>query len=154
LNVQELRTFLKRGLGMALATRDSRLHPDISDVTDVELSEDGKNVTVFLRKIDAEQALKNIEDNGRIAVSLARPMDYFAAQIKARVIKVRPVTPAEKERSELAGARYREEIRYIGVSLEAAVGYQMTADLAIEASVEDLFVQTPGPYAGRRMEKL
>lgn len=145
----QLQTFLTRGLGQAMATRDSKMRPEITEVLGTELSADGKRVTVFLESVESARALGNIADNGLIAVTLARPCDYFAAQIKGRAATARPITAAEVERSQIAVAKYHDEAKLIGISVEALNRLNKPpADIAIEADVCDIFVQTPGPIAG------
>lgn len=153
MDLKELHNLLNCGLKVGVATRDAKLFPEISDAMGVALSEDGKTMVVYVTREDSSQALQNIDHNGQIAVSVARPCNYFAAQIKGRVTAVRAITPEEKEHALECGEKYRKEIQLIGVTAQAAQGLKWNPDLALEAEVADLFIQTPGPVAGRRMEK-
>lgn len=152
MNLQDLRSLLDTGVGLGMATRDSNMIPDMTDPMGILLSEDGEFITVYIGENESRKALENIKDNGQIAVSFCRPCNYVASQIKAHVEEVRPMTPQEKAKAQEWGNKYRDEIKLIGFSAEAAENLIFSPDMAVRARVTGMFIQTPGPTAGQRME--
>lgn len=126
--------------------------PELTDVMGIELSSDGARVKFFISKSEAQRSLENIEDNGWVALSLSRPTNYDAAQIKGRADVLREITEDEREFSRQWLEKYRTEIRLIGVSPLAASSLIFEPDVTVEAQVTELFIQTPGAKAGQALE--
>ncbi|NUN05868.1 MAG: hypothetical protein HUU57_08905 [Bdellovibrio sp.] len=151
MDIKELHDLIETGIGMVVATRDGMLLPDICEGYGIVLSADAKSCTIFISSARSQAALKNIQDNGRVAISLSRPCTYKAAQIKGRVLKTRTMTDSEQQASEKWLSGYRKEIQLIGVMNETAQGLLRHSDIALDVAIDNIFVQTPGPEAGRIM---
>jgi hypothetical protein len=145
---QQLTTF---GVGVAVATRDAQMRPLVSDASGLELLNKGEQALLFVSQKEHNKLLINIQDNGFIAVSISRPTDNLAGQIKGRVTKVRPITTDEKLLVQKKADKYRGEIVLIGVLPIVANSLNMPADLVLEIDVDSLFIQTPGDFAGQPM---
>ena len=152
MDLRELHKMLENGLAMFMATRDSRLTPVISEVMGLDLSPDGKHMVFYVSQSESQVALENIAQNDRVAVTMARPANYFSAQIKGVVRNTRPITKQEIQRSKEWSEKYKQEIKYIGTHPQIPAALVMQADTAIEAEVQNLYLQTPGPEAGRKLE--
>lgn len=153
MDLRELRSKLEPGVGMALATCSGGLVPELTDVLGFDWPADSAYFTVFMNSAESHQALQNLSQNNRAAVSLARPCNYFAVQIKGRVKEIRSMMESEFERAQHCFDSYRQELLLIGMRAEAAAALIMRPDTAIEIEITDLFIQTPGPDAGLRMER-
>src|SRR4051794_4352615 len=67
---------------MYLATRNAALEPLSALAFGLQPGSDGRELTVFLPAAVSPPTLANLRDNGQIAVSLVRPSDHRALQIK------------------------------------------------------------------------
>lgn len=154
MNLKELHDLIETGIGMVVATRDAVLFPDICEGSGILLSEDGRTCTIFISSSRSQTAIKNIQNNGCVAISLSRPCTYKAAQIKGRVLRTRAMTEAEQKASAKWLQGYRKEIQLIGVMNQAATGILRQSDLALDVTIDSIFIQTPGPQAGKIMGPL
>ncbi|WP_415063441.1 hypothetical protein [Bdellovibrio sp.] len=151
MDINELKDIIKLGVGMVVATRDAQMRPDICDGAGINISSDASRMTIFLVQQRATRTLANIENNRSIAVSMSRPPTYAAAQIKGHVTRVRPLDPAEQPIAQECATAFQREIQLIGVTREAAMGLRLVPDIAVDVSIENIFIQTPGPKAGQSM---
>lgn len=152
MNWLELQDFLQMGLGMVLGTRDCNLRPEICTAMGVHLYDSPRQMTIYVQQSRSRQTLKNLQDNGRVALSLSCPSTCQAAQIKGRMIEIRPMTSADQEKATSSTNAYRKQIRLIGVKVEVAEALQFKPDIAIEVEIESVFIQTPGSKAGQAVE--
>ncbi|WP_295904335.1 hypothetical protein [uncultured Bdellovibrio sp.] len=152
MNLVELRQLIQTGVGMVMSTRNADMWPDLCEIVGLHLREEGKTMSVFVSQTQADHCLQNIKSNGAIAVSLSRPCTFEAAQIKGKVVGVRPMTDEEQNQSKAWAERFRKEIQLIGVTNEAAMGLKLQADTTLEVEVENIYLQTPGPRAGTKLE--
>jgi hypothetical protein len=96
--------------------------------------------------------LANLRDNGQMAIGLVRPTDHRALQLKGVWLGERRTTDADRAFLE----RYRDamiqEMGLVGVPRSAWQRVAWWPTLALRMEVREVFVQTPGPSAGRRCE--
>jgi hypothetical protein len=152
MNLDGLKEFTSHGISMAIASRGVDLCPELIDGMGLQWQDD-QRVTVFVESREAAQSLLNFRENKMIAISMARPCDYSAAQIKGTVAQVRPMTSAETEFSQTWSKLFHTEIQLIGVPSLTAESARMIADTAVELHIDELYIQTPGPDAGRPLEE-
>jgi len=137
---------------MYLATRNAALEPLSAMAFGVQPSADGRELTVFLPAAVSPPSLANLRDNGQMAVSLVRPSDHRALQIKGVWLGERRTT--DDDRALLN--RYRDatlgEMSTVGVPRSIWARLAWWPVLALRMEVRDTFVGTPGPSAGRRCE--
>jgi hypothetical protein len=95
----------------------------------------------------------NLEGNGVIAVGFSPPTIARALQIKGAVTAVREPTSAELERAERHFAAFASEAEQVGVPARAARRtFGPWSDfVSVTCSIDEVFDQTPGPNAGRRL---
>lgn len=148
----ELRELLEGPSVMYLATRNAALEPLSALAFGVQPSADGGELTLFLPAAVSPPTLANLRDNGQMAVSLVRPSDHRALQIKGVWLGERRTT--EDDRAFLT--RYRDaflgEMSTIGVPRSVWGRLAWWPAVALRMEVRDTFVGTPGPSAGRRCE--
>jgi hypothetical protein len=71
--------------------------------------------------------------------------------LKGLVRSIKPVTPAQRELSRLWHQGFTAELVAVGVSSASAEAWIVEPTVAVEIAVTDVFDQTPGPGAGRRV---
>lgn len=135
-----------------LATRNAKLEPLSALAFGIQTAADGRELTVFLPAAVSPPTLANLRDNGQLAVSLVRPSDHRALQIKGVWLGERRTT--DDDRAFLL--RYRDrmlgEMSTVGVPKSIWARLSWWPAIALRMEVRDTFVGTPGPSAGRRCE--
>src|SRR5262249_29751286 len=153
----ELKAFLEGPVSVLVGTRDSRLVPEITRAWGPHVSEDRQSVSLCVPLATSRKTLDNLEANGRIAVSFALPINYRTFQLKGRHAKT-----AEPQSTDLAFVeRHREAFAVVNESLgqpRQLVEAFWQAEIETSAALvkihfvpEQVFNQTPGPGAGRRL---
>ena len=94
----------------------------------------------------------NLERNGAVAVGFSPPTIARAVQVKGVATRVAEPEPADLERVERHVGSFVAEAERIGAPPELSrrmfVGNGL---VAISFSIDEVFDQTPGPTAGRRL---
>jgi len=148
----ELYALLDGPCVMYIATRNAALEPLSVLAFGLQAGSDDREVTVFAPAALSPMILANLRDNGQMAVTLVRPSDHRALQIKGTWLGERRTT--DEDRAFLA--RYRDvmlnEMGQVGVPRSAWARVAWWPAVALRMEVRESFVQTPGPSAGRRCE--
>jgi len=135
-----------------IATRNAALEPMSTIAFGLQHAADDKEITLFLPVALSPRILANLRDNGQMTVSLVCPSDHRAIQIKGTWLGERRT--GEDDRAFLS--RYRDammqEMGSVGVPRSAWGRLAWWPTLALRMEVREVFVQTPGPSAGRRCE--
>ncbi len=147
----ELVDLLKTGVSVVVGTRDATLMPECTRAWGITIGPDRRSATIYLTEAISRRTLRNLEDNGQIAVSCTRPTDHLACQLKGRVQAIRPATPREVELSRTWHREFLAELVAIGVPRELGEAWITEPALAVEIDVTDVFHQTPGPGTGERL---
>lgn len=153
----ELKTLIEGPVSVLVGTRDSRLVPEITRAWGPVVSEDRQSVSLCVPLATSRKTLDNLEANGQIAVTFSLPTNYRTFQLKGRHAR-----SAEPEGTDLAAVeRHRDAFGEVNASLgqpreviEAFWRAEIeTSAVLVRISFEpdQVFDQTPGPGAGRRL---
>ena len=153
----ELKTLIEGPVSVLVGTRDSRLVPEIARAWGPRFSEDRQSVSLCVPLATSRKTLDNLEANGQIAVAFAHVANYTAFQLKGRHAKT-----AEPDSTDLdAVERHRDAFAALTVSLgQPRNSFDAFWKAEIETSSvfikivfapEQVFNQTPGPGAGRKV---
>jgi hypothetical protein len=145
---EELVDFVESGVSMLLGTRDANLRPYGVRAMGAIVSADRRRITIFVPTSVAERPLRNLRDNGSIAVTFTRPSDYQGLQFKGRFIGERPATDADRHLQERYRAALSEQLFVCGIARSITKRYAYWPSVAIEFEPDSIFKQTPGPGAG------
>jgi hypothetical protein len=135
-----------------VATRDAELEPEAMLAMGIRASEDRSHITVYLPEVLAEATLRNLEQNGSIAVTLERASDMRAVQIKGRSRGIRPSNESDKELQTVFRAALVEQFATVGIPRSTTRRIAWWPSVAVEVEIQELFLQTPGPAAGEPFE--
>jgi hypothetical protein len=95
---------------------------------------------------------ENLERNGAVAVGFSPPTIARAVQVKGVATRVGEPEAADLERVERHLLSFIVEAERVGAPPELSRRMFTSADLvAFEFSIDEVFDQTPGPTAGRRL---
>jgi hypothetical protein len=145
---EELVELMESGVSIMVGTRDARLRPWCVRAQGAVVGADRRHVTVFLPVATSERAVRDLEDNGRIALTFSRPFDHRTIQLKGRAVRVRAGTPQDRVRQERYRAALCEQLHVVGMSRAATRRLSFWPCHAVDVLVEASFEQTPGPSAG------
>ena len=148
---QSIVTLLETGVSVMVGTRNNSLMPECTRAWGIRVGAKGDTVTIFLSKAFAGHTLENLRDNGQIAVTCTRPTDHVTCQLKGRVRSMKPATPVDRELSRRWHREFMAELTAIGVPPALSEAWMTEPTVAVEIAVSDVFDQTPGPGAGKKI---
>jgi hypothetical protein len=141
-------------MGLLLGTRDERLRPCASWLSGAVVDAANDEITVFLADVYCEKPLKNLQQNGMVALTLGHGPAHEAYQFKGTFIESRPTTEQDIAIQELHKTKTIEHFSKEGGEAMGAVlaAIEVHPSTAIRFKVGEIFDQTPGPNAGNRIE--
>jgi len=146
---QSLTEFLERGLAIHIGTRNEALRPNGCRVTAVRVENQGRSLVAYLPKAASPTVLEDLQSNGQAAVSLARPTDDRAVQVKGEFVSMRDAGPDEEKFVLGQWQALLAELDLIGLAaLNSTSTWLMWPCVAVKLRVTAVFSQTPGPEAG------
>src|SRR5262249_32308195 len=117
-----------------------------------EVSADGRSLRMCVTAAEGSRMRANLELNGAVAVGFSPPTIARAVQVKGVATVMGEPQAADLERGERHVRSLGAEAERIGPPVELSrrmfVG---TGLVAIQFSIDEVFDQTPGPTAGRRL---
>lgn len=149
---KELVELIEGGVSMQVGTRDKDLRPEVLRAVGVAVGADRSTLTVYVPAELAERTVANLEDNGMLAITFSHVIDHRTVQIKGKLLSLRRSRRNERALSERWLAAFAEQLHMVGFSRRLARRIRIWPSIAIEIEIHDLFAQTPGPGAGRRIE--
>jgi len=144
--------FLESGVSIVVGSRDANNRPECARGLGAKVGDDRRTLTLYLNHALSERMRGDFADNGRIAIGFSRIYDHRAVQLKGRVTGMRPATEQEHAIQERYLAAFSEQVSYAGLPRSVLRNVKLRPAMAIEIEVDELFHQTPGPGAGRRIE--
>jgi hypothetical protein len=148
-NVVEL---IHGGVAVGVATRDDDLRPEFARGWGPEVSADGRSVALCVSAPEGSRTRANLERNGAVAVGFSPPTIARAVQLKGVATRVSEPEAADLERVERHFQSFVAEAERIGAPAELSQRMLVRTGLvAVQFSINEVFDQTPGPTAGRRL---
>lgn len=142
---------LQTGVSVMVGTRDASLMPECTRAWGIHVGTARGTVTVFLSEPIAGKTLDNLRENGMIAVTCTRPTDHITCQLKGKVRSMKSVNSAQQKMSRQWHHEFVAELKAIGVPSALGEAWIVEPTVAVEMAVTDVFDQTPGPGAGKRI---
>ena len=135
-------------------TRNASLVPLGHRVSGWRIAADGKTLTAFLPNLSVARFLEAVADNGQVAIVVEEVGTHETYQMKGRYLRHRPTTPEEVGLSATQRERFVEGLRrlYPHPGLPDLMRASIPdATTAVDVDVQEVFLQTPRPGAGRRV---
>lgn len=142
---------LETGVSVMVSTRNAALMPECTRAWGIQVAPDRLSVMIFLSETFAGETLDNLRANGMIAVTCARPTDHITCQLKGRVTAITRMTQARRDRCRQWHHDFMAELKAVGVPPELPGAWIVEPTVAVEFAVSEVFDQTPGPGAGRKI---
>lgn len=146
---RSLTEFLELGLAIHLGTRNSRMEPNGCRVTALRVEDQGTHIVAFIPKPAAAGVLDDLKTNGKAAISVARPADDRAVQVKGVFVSLRDADPSEEAFVMAQWHGFVTQLDMIGFNASmSTLSWTVWPCLAVKIRVTHVFSQTPGPDAG------
>lgn len=148
----ELAEFIESPVMMLFATRDEAGRPMIGRGSGVRVDRQSGHLHFLASRCQWPKAVSEALPGRPIATTYVRAADYKACQIKGWVLEARPADAAGRSRGEAYVAEQLARMLALGVTrmqLSSTLSDRELICLTIEP--REIFEQTPGPGAGRRL---
>ena len=148
----QLASFLEEGLSLFIGTRNATLEPEGARLAALKVDPDGRHLVAYVPEAAFLRIRPNTEDNGQVAISVGRPVDDRACQVKGTVVSVRQAEHAERDLVAWQWDGFMRQLEMIGIPRGLAGAWSMWPAVAITVKVTAVFEQTPGAQAGTPIE--
>lgn len=143
--------FLSSPVMTILGTADSCGRPDIGRAVGCRVSPGGSHLDLVVPERHWPGTIANIRATARTAATFSRPADYETFQVKGAA----SLRDADADDLALA-ARYMGDIRGVLAGLGIPPSFSATwlsveGAVIVTLSIDAVFVQTPGPHAGKAL---
>jgi len=147
--------FITHHVSMLVASCSHAGVPSITRALGCRVSPDRRDVTLFLPVSRSTAVLRDLRDGAAVAVVFSRPSTHETLQLKGTAVRVTSLVPGDRERMQAYGESLADDIRTLGWRdpfVSALTNVLDEEAVAVTFTPSDVFVQTPGPAAGRRLE--
>lgn len=149
--------FIRSGVSVCAASRDVRHVPSLARGLGCAVCDGGRTLRLLLVKSQSEALLRDLEKSGQIAVVFTRPSTHRSLQIKGSDARVEVAKPDDEQLAQTSFDAFADDLLTIGFS-RAFTGlyyqHEQSDLVAVTFTPDDVFLQTPGPNAGARLEPL
>ena len=109
-------------------------------------------ITVFIPEIEGAQTFENLAENGRASLVLADATSHETYQFKGQHLETRPCTEDDYAVQKIFISKLIAYLEPYGYGENIWSRFEHKPAKAVSFQVEDIFVQTPGPGAGEKIE--
>jgi hypothetical protein len=145
--------FLERANVSHAGTRDGNLVPHGHRVSGWRVGADGQTLIVLMPEGARPHLIESLEDNGQLSVTVEDYPAHETYQFKGRYVRHRPADQADIDVVSRLRERFLQSvIRLYGEPAAGPVrAFSQRPSIAVEFTVDEIYVQTPGPGAGARV---
>lgn len=144
--------FFNGGVSVLIGTVDPEGNPYCCRGVALTSRDGGKTVTVYAPMATSQEVIANIAMTRRIAIGSSYPIDHRSIQLKGTTSGVRLATDDERSFIRSQVESLADTLDACGLPRRLGRSLNHWPAFAIDVQVEDLYEQTPGPRAGRRLE--
>jgi hypothetical protein len=147
--------FLERASIAYAGTRDRQLTPQVHWVCGWTTESDPTSLSFFVAAPFEARLLRDVAECPRIALTVESIGPHETYQFKGDFAQRRPPSPADLSAFEGCRQRFVRDVQAIEKRFhfpaEVLQRYLGTPALTVTLQVREIFLQTPGPGAGRRL---
>jgi hypothetical protein len=133
-----------------VGTRDARLRPTATWAFGARVSAATDEISAFVPDVEIDRTKSNLAHNGVVAYTVVDPISAESYQFKGKLSGMRPTTKEERAVQEILRSKMAAKLAMFPP--EFVMGYTLVPSMAVTFKIEQVFVQTPGPGAGRQLE--
>jgi hypothetical protein len=151
-----IREFLveRSSVGMA-CSRGGDLRPRLRWLSGWNPSDDGRGLVCLVSRGFTAGLEDDLRDNGEFAATIEQIGPHETYQFKGRAVAIEPAGPRDVDLWEKLRTRFAETVRHIDprpeLNPELLRRYIPPPELVVRLRIREIFLQTPGPGAGRRL---
>jgi hypothetical protein len=148
--------FVQSGLSISISSASERLVPSICKGVGCRVSAARDRVTVLMFASRGEQVLRDLRRGAPVAVCFSRPSTHQTVQLKGPRAHIEPASPHDLATARRCLDLLIEDLTMLGLParmLEAFFWHDPAEMVALSFVPEGAFAQTPGPDAGRAIER-
>jgi len=151
ISTEQASWMIQGAASILIAGRDAANQPSLAQALGCRISGDRRTLVLFVPTPQSDPVLRDIRDNGAVAVTFTNSRSTRSIQLKARGAREIAMAPGDEERvSAHVGSLVRE---WTGTGLPEPAARAILARgdgplVAIEVVPHVAFDQTPGPRAG------
>lgn len=139
---------------ISVGTRDEKLRSTHTFVIGAVVHPDRETITCFVPEQRFARILNNLTSNGRVALAVSL-LTHEAYQLKGAYIDSRPTDAKDHAVQELHRAKLLSTMLQLGypesIVKPFILGFIYQPSMAFSFRVEEIFLQTPGPEAGKKL---
>ena len=139
---------------MCAGTHDERLCPAHTFVIGAVAHPDQETITFFVPESRSERILSDLKSNGRVALAVSM-LTHEAYQLKGGYVSSRPTDAKERAVQEIYRSKLLSAMIQAGypdqIAKPLVLGFAYQPAVAITFRAEEIFLQTPGPEAGKKI---
>lgn len=145
----------QRGSVGVAATRDRALKPRVHGLSGWSVADQGRELVCLVSRGFTDGLMASLEENGQFAVTVEHIGPHETYQFKGSYAGSRPLTPEDRATWERFRTRFALAVQGIdrksGLSSAWLADYIPPPEVAVRMRVGEIFLQTPGPGAGKRL---
>lgn len=137
---------------MFVGSRNAKLRPTATWAFGALADGEAGTVTTFIPEIEGAQTFENLADNGRVSFVMSDAPTHETYQFKGQHRETRDCIEADYTVQEIYVSKLITYLEPVGYGEGIWNPFEKKPSKAVTFSVEDIFVQTPGPGAGDKIE--
>ena len=139
---------------LSAGTHDERLCPAHTFVIGAVVHPDQETITFFVPESRSERILSDLKSNGKVALAVSLAT-HEAYQVKGVYISARPTDAKDRVVQEIYRPKLLSAALQVGypehIVKPLVLGFAYQPAVAITFRAEEIFLQTPGPEAGKKI---
>lgn len=135
-----------------VGSRSARLRPAYSWAFGATVNAEEDTITFYLPNVEGAETLGNFEDNGMVALTISDAATHETYQFKGPCLSVRPSEDKDTAIQDIHRSKLISHLGALGYPDEILTGFTIYPSTAVTFKVEEVFVQTPGPGAGDKLD--
>jgi hypothetical protein len=151
---EKLVEFIHGPVFIAIATRNEKLRPTHTAAAGAIVNPDRETITCFVLQSRAEKIMGNLENNGQVAMTVSHP-SHECYQLKGQYVSSRPIEAKDLAIQEIYRTKLLACMLQYGypeqLTKPLILGFRYKPAVAITFRVQEIFLQTPGPEAGKKI---
>ena len=137
---------------MFFGSRNAKLRPTATWAFGALADGEAGTLTVFIPEVEGAATFENLHDNGRASLTLADVATHEAYQFKGPHQGTRDCIDADYTVQEIYLSKLTAYLEPFGYGGHIWNGFMLNPCKAVTFAVEDIFIQTPGPGAGEKID--
>jgi hypothetical protein len=145
---EALTEYIHQGLAAQMGTRNAALQPNGARLAAVRVEADRLHIVAYIPASSAGPLLDDLRSNGQAAVTITRPADDKACQVKGVFVETWAAREDERAFVEGQWEGFLGQLEQVGLPRVASTHWDWWPCVAVRIRATALFDQTPGPAAG------